>query len=158
MNPEIALLLGLLDEAFDAKAWHGPSLRLSLRGLTARDAAWRPAPGRHNVWEIAVHAAYWKYVVRRHLSGAARGSFALRGSNWFARDAALGERAWRADGALRVGEQRALRAAVARQRPRELSRKPAGARHTRLALIRGAAAHDLYHAGQIQLLKRLRRG
>ncbi len=47
----VGLLLALLDEAFDHKAWHGTNLRGSLRGLSARAAAWRPAAGRHNVWE-----------------------------------------------------------------------------------------------------------
>ncbi|HJS59272.1 MAG TPA: hypothetical protein VKA01_14315 [Vicinamibacteria bacterium] len=55
------ILLGLLDEAFDKKAWHGTNLRGSVRGLDARTAAWRPGPRRHNIWELAVHAAYWKY-------------------------------------------------------------------------------------------------
>jgi hypothetical protein len=79
----IELLLGLLDEAFERKAWHGPNLRGSLRGLDAKAAAWRPGPGRHNIWETAVHAAYWKYAVRRRLTGEKRGSFARGGSNWF---------------------------------------------------------------------------
>jgi hypothetical protein len=55
----VAMLLALLDEAFEKQSWHGPNLRGSLRGLSAADAARRPARGRHNVWEVAVHAAYW---------------------------------------------------------------------------------------------------
>ena len=58
MNREIELLLGLLDEAFDKKAWHGPNLRGAVRGVSSDEAAWRPSPDRHNVWEIMVHAAY----------------------------------------------------------------------------------------------------
>ena len=84
----ILQLLAALDEGFDARAWHGPTLRGSLRGVTPPQALWRPAPGRHNIWEIAVHAAYWKYVVRRVITGAKRGSFPLKGSNWFLRDRA----------------------------------------------------------------------
>ena len=79
------LLLQIIDSGYNRKAWHGPNLRQSLRGVSAEDAAWRPAPGRHNIWEIAVHAAYWKYVVRRRLRGDLRGSFACEGSNWFVR-------------------------------------------------------------------------
>lgn len=74
--PEIRLLLALLDEGFDRAAWHGPNLRGALRGLTAAHAAQRPAPGRHCIWEIALHCAYWKYAVCRRLTGeGARGSF-----------------------------------------------------------------------------------
>src|ERR1700687_6181305 len=94
------LLLEILEQGYSRKAWHGPTLRQSLRGVSAKAAAWRPAPGRHNIWEIAVHAAYWKYVARRRLCEAKRGSFALEGSNWFLRPEELSEKAWRADVAL----------------------------------------------------------
>ena len=153
------VLLGLVDEAFDNKAWHGTNLRGSVRGLNARTAAWRPAPGRHNIWELTVHAAYWKYAVRRRLTGEKRGSFALPGSDWFRRPGPQGasEAAWRADVALLVSEHRRLRAAVALVPSAALARAAAGHRTTNLTLIRGIAAHDLYHAGQIQVLKRLQR-
>lgn len=151
----VAVLLDLLDEAFDRKAWHGTNLRGSIRRLDARRAAWRPGPGRHNAWEIAVHAAYWKYAVRRQLTGEKRGSFPEKGSNWFPRPDPADEAAWRRDVALLVEQHRELRAVVARLQASELRRKPAGSRHTVAALVRGAASHDLYHAGQIQLLKRL---
>lgn len=147
-RPALDILLGLLDEAFERKSWHGTNLRGSLRGLDARQAAWRPGPRRHNTWEIVVHAAYWKYAVRRRLTGEKRGSFALPGSNWFPRPGTGGgEPAWRADVALLVDEHRRLRAVVEALDERSLS--------TNARLIRGIAAHDLYHAGQIQLLKRL---
>lgn len=163
MAESIDLLLGLLDEAFEKKAWHGPNLRGSLRGLSAAEAAWRPRGTRHNIWEVGVHCAYWKYAVRRRLTGEKRGSFALPGSNWFRRSAAgvAGaelERAWRADVALLVREHRLLREAVSSLRPADLGRRSKGSRQTNLVLVRGVANHDLYHAGQIQLLKRLRTG
>ncbi len=156
-DPALAPYLDLLDEAFARKAWHGPSLRGSLRGVTAAEAAWRPAAGRHNVWELCVHAAYWKYAVRRMLTGEKRGSFRFAGSNWFARPSgnALGG-AWKKDVAALADEHRRLRAAVSRLRARDLGQAPRGSKYTKARLIQGAAAHDLYHAGQIQLLKRLR--
>jgi len=153
--PEIGVVLDLLDEAFDRRSWHGTNLRGSIRGLTTRDAAWRPRPGAHNVWEIVVHTAYWKYAVWRRLTGAKRGSFAYAGSNWFPRPQAATERAWREDVALLTAEHRRLRQAVAGLQAKDLG--PGSAAGRRLHLIRGIAAHDLYHAGQIQLLKRLKR-
>ena len=70
---EIDLLLDALDQAYDRRAWHGTNLRGSLRGMTAEQAAWRPAQGRHNVWELALHAAYWKYVACYRILGGKRG-------------------------------------------------------------------------------------
>ena len=86
MDAEVRLLVAILDAAYDRKSWHGANLRGAIRGVTAHQAAWRPSRNRHNIAELVVHAAYWKYAVFRRLSGAARGSFPLKGSNWFARE------------------------------------------------------------------------
>jgi uncharacterized damage-inducible protein DinB len=154
ISPEIRALLAAYDQAYDRKSWHGTNLRGSLRGLSAKQAAWRPAKGRHNIWEIALHAAYWKYVVLRVLSGAKRGSFPLQGSNWFVRPKDPTDLAWKADLALLEATHRSLREAIAAIDPKTVSRAVPGRQTTRFALISGVAAHDLYHAGQIQLLKR----
>ena len=156
MAAHVKSLLALLDEAFDRRSWHGTNLKGSIRGMTATQAAWRPRPGRHNVWEIVGHAAYWKYAVRRRLAGASRGSFPLRGSNWFPTPRPANDAAWRRSTALLADEHRQLREAVADLRPSNLSKRLRGSEITCEALVRGVAAHDLYHAGQIQLLKRLR--
>ena len=157
MDASLRLLLDLVDEAFDRKSWHGTTLFGSLRGLTAAQATKRPGRGRHNIWEIVVHAAYWKYAVRRRLTGEKRGSFAYKGSNWFERpvSAAGRERAFAADIRLLVEEHRKLREAIVNVPARQLSKRNAGKPYTAAWLIRGIAAHDLYHAGQIQLLKKL---
>ncbi len=152
---EVALLLRLLDESYERKAWQGPNLRGSLRGVSARQAAWRPAPGRHNIRELAVHAAYWKYAVWRLLTGQKRGAFEEKGSNWFARQGPATERAWRADVALLDREHRRLRRAVAKLTGPTLSRKRPGSKHKTDTLVYGVASHDVYHTGQIQILKRL---
>src|SRR5262249_42857258 len=125
----------------------------SIRGVSPRLAARRPRPRRHNIQEIVVHCAYWKYAVWRLLTGANPGSFELEGSNWFARRTADG-RTGRADTEPldRMPEQ--LREAVADLAPRDLSARGKG-RYTIADLVTGVAAHDLYHAGQIQLIKRL---
>ncbi len=155
--PEIAILLRLLDESYEKKAWHGPNLRGSVRGVGVADAAWRPAPGRHNIWENVVHAAYWKYIVRRRLLGEKKGSFPLKGSNWFVRPIEATADAWQADVALLDQTHRSLRTAVAALTPRDLNVIPAGCKVSTLAVVTGIASHDVYHAGQIQLLKRLAR-
>ena len=148
-------LLFLIDSAYDHVSWHGPNLRGSIRGVTPQQAAWRPATNRHNVWELVVHAAYWKYVAWRRLTGEKRGSFPLQGSNWMSRPEQVSLKAWKADLELLENTHRTLREAVASLRPADLARKPKGSKVSNLALVTGIAAHDLYHAGQIQLLKRL---
>jgi hypothetical protein len=144
------LILVLLDEGYEKKTWHGPNLKQAIKGVTAEQAAWRPGPGRHNIWEEALHAAYWKYTVRRRIEGGKHGSFALKGSNFFARPekGELNDKAWGADKALLEREHRALRATIEKvlQTPRASKLLPS---------MYGIALHDVYHAGQIRLLRRL---
>jgi hypothetical protein len=153
----IGLLLEVMDQAFDQKSWHGTTLRGALRGMTPQEALWRPAPGRHNVWELALHAAYWKYAVRRRLAGAAIGSFDRKPSNWPAIPDPADLRAWKRDVAFLDAEHRRLREVVSELTPAALRlRSPRGV-WTYAEEVHGVAAHDLYHTGQIQLIKRLMR-
>ena len=147
------LVLTLLDEAYEKRTWHGPNLKQAIRGVAAKQAAWRPGIGRHNIWEETLHAAYWKYAVRRRIEGGKRGSFALKGSNFFVRPekGRSTEAAWRADKALLEREHRAMRAAIA-----ELLPTPRSTKFVRQ--LYGVAFHDVYHAGQIRLLRRLMNG
>jgi uncharacterized damage-inducible protein DinB len=151
----INLLLRTVDEAFEKKAWHGPNLRGSLQGISATQAAWRPRNERHNIWEITLHTAYWKYAVCRRILGGKRGKFPLKGSNWFPRPVEATEEAWRADVRLLEETHASLREVI-RQLPESgLNRKQGNTQYTNARLICGIAAHDVYHAGQIQLLKKL---
>ena len=152
---EISLLLDLIDRAYNQKSWHGPNLRNSIRGVEIATAAWRPAAGRHNLWEQVVHAAYWKYIVRRRLLGEKRGSFPLKGSNWFLRPISATVEAWETDIELLEQSHRSMRAAVAALSTAKLALRPRGSKVSNREMIAGIAAHDVYHAGQIQLLKRL---
>ena len=150
---ETQVLLDVLEEGYWKKAWHGPNLKQSLRGVTAKQAAWRPAAGRHNIWEETLHAAYWKYDVRRILEGGKRGSFVLKGSNFFARPekGKATEVAWKTDREILEGEHERLREAVKKTLKSSNAEKVA-------RLIYGVAFHDIYHAGQIRLLRRLMGG
>jgi len=144
------LVLALLDEAYEKKTWHGPNLKQSIKGVTAKQAAWRPRPGRHNIWEVTLHAAYWNYALRRRIEGGKRGSFVLKGSNFFTRPepGKLNEAAWKNDKRLLEREHRAMRQAAAK-----VLRAPRGAKL--IPQLYGIAYHDIYHAGQIRLLRRL---
>jgi DinB superfamily len=152
---EIALLLRILDESYEKKAWHGPNLKGSIRGLSTAEAAWRPQPGRHSIADNVVHAAYWKYAVRRRLRDDKRGSFELKGSNWFALPSPLTDSNWKEFVALLDREHRALRATIATFPAGRLHKFPRGGKVDFITQIYGIALHDVYHAGQIQLLKRM---
>src|SRR2546427_555582 len=110
-------LVAMIDEAYDKRSWHGPNLRGVIRGVTPAQAAWRPAAGAHNIWELVLHAAYWKYIVRRRMAGGKRGSFPLKGTNFFARPEEMSEAAWKKDIAVLEATHRGLRQAVVALKP-----------------------------------------
>lgn len=128
----------------------------SLRGIEPDEASWRPGRDRHNVWELAVHCAYWKYRVAALLADLPRGSFDLKGSNFFARPKERSAEAWTGDLVLLRSWQDRLLETVDGFDPGRLSDRVGNGRFSFEELIDGAAAHDIYHAGQIQLLKKLR--
>lgn len=153
---DVLQLLSALDQAYDRKSWHGTNLRGSIRRVTHEQAAWRPSRSRHNIWEIVVHAAYWKYAVWRRLTGERRGSFPYKGSDWFRRPDTQ-TAGWKADVEVLDRMHQQLCEAVRHLTSRDLEIVPAGRTTSNAFLITGAAAHDVYHAGQIQLLKKLRK-
>jgi uncharacterized damage-inducible protein DinB len=157
LEPRRDLLLQLLEEAFVRKSWHGTNLRGSIRGLSADLAGWRPGPGRRNIAEIVAHAAYWKYAVRRRLTGAKRGSFVLKGSNWFPQPEPISAPAWGVLVRLLDREHALLRQALAGLSTPKLDSTPRGRQTSTLHLLRGIALHDVYHTGQIQTIKALYR-
>ena len=98
-----------------------------------------------------LHIAYWKYVARRKLSGDKRGSFPLKGTNWFPVSTELSDSQWGEYLQILEDQHDRLRKAVTELAGKAPSSVPAEKVH----LISGVAAHDLYHTGQIQLLKKL---
>jgi hypothetical protein len=154
-HASMALLLRVYDQAFTAPAWHGTPLGGALRGVTPRAALRRPGRGRHNIWEMTLHLAYWKYVVRRRLTGDKTLNFPRVGSNWLPLPARRDAKAWKADVALLREQHELLRAVIARFPVAQLRRRGWRSKWTNEEHIYGVASHDLYHAGQIQLIKRL---
>lgn len=152
---ELETLIRMVSQGFDRKSWHGPNLMGTLRGVAATTAAWRVAPERHNIREHVVHAAYWKYSVARRIVGAERGSFGERGSNWFVRPESDDELGWRADLRLLKRHHAELVAAISSLPESRLDEIPAGSATTLRDLIIGVAMHDVHHAAQIALIKRL---
>lgn len=138
------------------QAWHGgPTPSGSLRGVTAAQARWKPGRGRHSIWELVLHIAYWNYAVRRHLEPVSA-RFPRAPANFPAVPARPDARAWAADRALLADEHARLVRAIRRFSPARWNRvPPEGKRWTFGEMIVGIAAHDVYHTGQIQLIKKL---
>jgi hypothetical protein len=156
-SAQVDLLLWNLQPPSGRKNWHGgPSPVGAVRGVTAAQAAWRPTPRRKSIWELALHIAYWKYAVRRHLEPGAGARFPRSPANFPAQPEPADETAWSRDVALLRSEHERLVEAVRGLVESRLGAvPPEGRRWTYGELVLGIAAHDAYHTGQIQLLKRL---
>lgn len=152
-------IIDLLERSHNGDAWHGPSVMDALEGVTAAVAAARPIPGAHSIWEIALHITGWHGEVRRRLQGATAGE--PPEGDWppvpqrptDERWAAVLEALQRSHDDLvetvRTLDDSRLDAPVRDERSRELG---TGVSH--YVTLHGIVHHDLYHAGQISLLKR----
>ena len=152
---KIKLLIDLTEAAFDKKSWHGTNLTGSLRGLNISTLTTIPDPKRPSIWQIAIHCAYWKYVIYRKLAGAEKGGFPRKPSNWPVIPEKTDKKLWREDYGLLKEYHKKLISAIEAFPEKRLGRKAPDSKYTAEQLIYGVAAHDLYHAGQIQLVKKL---
>ncbi|HEQ97999.1 MAG TPA: DinB family protein [candidate division Zixibacteria bacterium] len=155
LDGRVKLLLEQLDQAYYTRAWHGTTLKGSLRGLKPQQALWRPGKKRHNIWEIVLHCAYWKYAVRRRITGERQGSFPYKGSNWIQLPEVSDARSWRRTVSLLHDMHLLLCETVANLPASKLEYVPGGSKVPNYITIIGIASHDLYHTGQIQLIKKL---
>ncbi len=152
-----AFLLDALAEAFEGPAWHGPSLRSSIKGVSADEARWRPGKRRNSIWDLVVHAAYGKYLVASRLEPDVERDFGRKlAKAWWPR---LPERTdgktWREDQQLLAHWHQALLEACGRVPEARLRETRLQSRFTLAGEVHGLALHDVYHAGQIRLVRRL---
>jgi len=141
------------------KLWHGgATVSGALRGLSPQVAAWKPYSDRHSIWELALHVAYWDYAVQRRLTDGAKGGFPRSPSNWPNLPEERTPEAWEKDRHLvKVWHDLLVEAVEQFDKDRLDDRAGVDGRTTYADLITGIVLHDTYHAGQIQLMKRLAR-
>ena len=139
-------------EGYGPGAWHGADLKAALADVSADMAFRRPGPDRHSVAEIAVHHAYCVHNVRTKLSGVDAGPFAIEGDDWF--ELGDGSRmSWPAILDLVAHEQHQLETVVSENSAGRDRSGPQDSR--RIDLVLGITCHAIYHAGQVQLIKKL---
>jgi len=132
--------------------WHGPALADLVGDVTAEQAAARPVPGAHSIWELVLHVSSWTEIVRERLVGSAK-SEPTPEEDWPpVRDQSAA--AWRAAVERLKEAHRELAADVAQLDDSMLIGRVPGREHSVLAMIHGVVEHDAYHGGQIAILKR----
>ena len=150
-----------LARGVDGDAWHGDSVSVILRDVTAATAAARPYDGTHSIWEVVRHMTAWTNEVARRLDGHPAGE-PLEG-DWPS-PGGDAEDDWTRDVAAFTDANRRLIQKVAtlsdaalRASPVDRRDRAAGTGVTYAVTLHGLAQHHAYHAGQIALLKKLAR-
>jgi uncharacterized damage-inducible protein DinB len=149
---EIQRILDQMDRAFDGDAWHGPPLKPMLDGLTAEDASKHPVRGAHSIWELVYHLTTWNSIVRDELLGAT--AQVTPELDWPPVWEAS-EVQWRRAVQNLLEAHNRLRKTAEGLRDEQLDERPSKrTMNSRYAMLHGVVQHDLYHAGQIAILKK----
>ncbi|MBI4469244.1 MAG: DinB family protein [Acidobacteria bacterium] len=148
---EIDRIQDQLKRAFDGEAWHGPSVMEVLDGVTAEQAASKPVSRAHSIWEIVLHLQTWEAIACKRIHSEA--VEATPDIDW-PPVKEITKPAWAAAiHALRAGHH-GLRVGVAKLDDSDLIRTAPGTGYSLYFLLHGVIQHDLYHAGQMALIKR----
>ncbi len=148
---EIRRILGQMDRAFSGEAWHGPDLTQLLNGISAEDASKHPVPGAHSIWELVNHIAAWNSIVQQKSKGE---PVEVTTEIDWPPVWEVSEVAWKRSLAALAENRTRLRNHVKTVRDDQLDEKVPRENYSQYVLLHGLVQHDLYHAGQIAVLKK----
>ena len=144
-------ILDQMDRAFSGDAWHGPSVMHMLEGIHAEDASKHAIRDAHSIWEIVHHIGAWNRIVRQRLDGE---SVKVTTERDWPPVWEVSEIAWKRALETLCESRAALRKLVENLRDDQLEEKLAEGGVSRYTALHGIVQHDLYHAGQIAILKK----
>ena len=151
---EIARLADQIRRAFEGDAWHGDSIKELLVGVTSATAAARPIKNAHSIWELVLHIAAWDDAVLRRIDGAA---VELTKQQDFPPVKDSSPAAWRRTVShLEQTHNQLIKAVAAFPDSRLQDQVPGKTEdyYDFYYMFSGIVQHELYHAGQIALLKK----
>lgn len=150
---ETARILDQLKRAYEGPAWVGPCLRALVGDITWEQASFRPFADAHTIWEIVLHIRTWEDVVRRRLSSDTL-IMPSEEEDW-PRPHPVTDEGWKdAVGILDLGHL-LLRQAIEQFPEQRLGDAVPGKDYSFYQMLHGVVQHDLYHAGQIAILKKV---
>jgi hypothetical protein len=150
---EITKLRDQLRRSHQGPAWHGPSLEELLADVTAAKAFAKPVPEAHSIWEVVLHVTAWQRVVVRRLAGEV--ILDLSDSENFPAVADPSEQKWQEAKTKLASARQELDNAIAQLPETRLNEIVAGKGYSVYFMLHGVVQHNLYHAGQIALLKKM---
>ena len=148
---EIDRILDQHHRAYHGKAWHGPGLREILADVTAEQAAARPLPNAHSIWELILHITAWVDAAQKTLRGE---PLHVAEEDNFPTISNTSDAAWRDALTTLEAAHTALHDATSRLTDADLDGTAPGRSYSFYFLLHGTIQHNLYHAGQIVMLKK----
>ena len=148
---EVKFLIDQLKTTFSGDSWHGPSVMKTLEGIDAGQAAARPLGERHTVWELVDHMTYWLEEVLKSLKDR-RAPKPDKVVDWPRMGS--GDEQWRESVRRLEAAVNMLLGELATWNTKDLEKTVGGADYSYRQMLHGAVHHNLYHAGQIAILKR----
>ena len=158
MNSECSRIADQLRRAFSGDAWHGPSLRETLAGISAEQANGRPIPAAHSIWELLLHIETWVHAPRAAMTGTAMP--ALDKTDHIAAEVdwppvrATAKADWEAAKKHAFGAAEEMTAAIEKFGDSRLNETVPGRGYDFYFLLHGVVQHTLYHTGQMAALKK----
>jgi uncharacterized damage-inducible protein DinB len=149
---EITRILNHYDAVLNGSPWHGDPIWQILDGISAETAAARPLKGSHTIWEIVMHMTFWEGVGTQRLAGQRAGL--VEELNFPAMPAPTSQNWEQTLGQFRASNQQ-FRGALAKLDPARLDDLSAAGKRTYYDEAHGVIEHDIYHAGQIALLRKM---
>jgi uncharacterized damage-inducible protein DinB len=153
---EAALIADQLRRAFDGDAWHGPALLELLKDIDAATATAKPIRGAHSIWELVLHITAWDGAALSRLAGK---KAQLKGAKNFPLVPKFGskpaEAAWQDTIDRTKSTHETLVRTVAVLPEERLRDQVPGKKYDFYHLLHGVVQHELYHAGQIAILKKV---
>jgi uncharacterized damage-inducible protein DinB len=151
---ETGRIIDLMERTYDGDAWHGLSLRAILQGVTAKQAAKKPPGVAHSIWELVAHIAQWEGVTAKRLQGEPI-EYEIDSEGDWPPVTDFSEESWQQALSLLDKNHRKLREAIVEGGDAKLQEKAPNRDYTHYLALHGIIHHQVYHAGQIAMLKRM---
>jgi uncharacterized damage-inducible protein DinB len=153
MNQESKRIHHLLARTFSGEAWHGTPVTQLLENVTAAQARARPVTGGHTIGELVLHMISWRNFARQKLVGDPAYDIRTPEEDWPGLEF-TDEASWKTTLRTLADSQEQLLAAIATMHDAQLNETVPGRNYSYYILLHGIIVHDVYHAGQIALLKK----
>jgi uncharacterized damage-inducible protein DinB len=153
MQSEKARISRLLYETYEGNPWHGLPVKQVLQGINAQQAARRISLNTHTIWELVRHMAAWRNFAFQKIAGDKSFDILNSEQDWPSIKSS-DESNWQIDLQVLDNRQQQLLQAINTMDDQDLENVVYGREYTFYILLHGIIQHDLYHTGQMALLKK----